>query len=74
MDYYSRKNPGGGGHQGHGMGFLGRGIEKFQGPIKKKSGIPKIDQDKITRNFHGFWFLVYEYPKGISETHWQASD
>ena len=65
MDYYSRKNPGGGGHQGHGMGFLGRGIEKFQGPIKKKVAFPRLIKIKSRGIFMGFGFWSMNIQKGF---------
>ena len=53
---------------GHGIfgGYWRKCMQKFQRSIR--SGISRVDQDKIMMNFHEVWFLTLEFPKGFHIT------
>ena len=66
---------GGGGGGGGGGGCWGHEIssvieERACGNSRsqlKKSGISKGGQEKFVRNFHGPWFLILEFPSGVTQ-------
>ena len=45
-------------------------MRKFLGSIKKEVEFPGVFEEKLMWNFHGSWFLILEFPRGVTQFCW----